>query len=68
MELDKLRRDMKLHTEWYWLNIYDKDGETGKQKDWQPDDGLTSMYKQILWNMFYSDKMNRRGSKEVKDE
>ena len=36
VELDKMRRDTRLHTEWYWLNIYDESGEIGKQKDWVP--------------------------------
>lgn len=31
VELDKMRRDTKSHNEWYWLNLYDEDGETGKQ-------------------------------------
>ena len=30
VELDKMRRDTQLHTEWYWLNIYDENGEIGK--------------------------------------
>ena len=30
VELDKMRRDVKSHSEWYWLNIYDENGEIGK--------------------------------------
>ena len=30
VELDKMRRDPSKHTEWYWLNIYDENGEIGK--------------------------------------
>ena len=45
VELDKLRRDVSRHDEWYWLNIYDEHGEIGKQKDWRPDEKLTSMWR-----------------------
>ena len=41
MELDKLRRDTKKHDEWYWLNIYDEDGEIGKQATWEPETSIT---------------------------
>ena len=37
VELDKLRRDTKKHNEWYWLNIYDENGEIGKQAEWEPE-------------------------------
>ena len=30
VELDKMRRDTKIHNEWYWLNLYDENGEIGK--------------------------------------
>lgn len=30
VELDKLRRDTKRHNEWWWLCLYDEDGEIGK--------------------------------------
>ena len=40
VELDKLRRDTTRHTEWYWLNIYDEDGEIGKQAAWKPEQNL----------------------------
>ena len=30
VELDKLRRDTKKHTEWWWLCLYDESGEIGK--------------------------------------
>ena len=69
VELDKLRRDTKLHTEWYWLNIYDESGEIGKQKDWVPKDTLTGMWREIGYNMFIGDnkKLEYTGSKEAKD-
>ena len=38
VELDKMRRDVSKHTEWYWLNIYDENGEIGKQAKWQPEE------------------------------
>ena len=30
VELDKLRRDTKRHSEWWWLCLYDEEGEIGK--------------------------------------
>jgi len=58
-----------LHTEWYWLNIYDESGEIGKQKDWVPKDTLTGMWREIGYNMFIGDnkKLEYTGSKEAKD-
>ena len=52
VELDKMRRDTTRHTEWYWLNIYDEDGEIGKQAGWKPEEKLSNMYHQIAYNMF----------------
>ncbi len=37
VELDKLRRDTTKHSEWYWLNLYDEDGEIGKQAEFEPE-------------------------------
>ena len=53
VELDKLRRDTKMHDEWYWLNLYDEDGEIGKQAEWQPESSLTGIWGTFLYNMFY---------------
>ena len=44
VELDKLRRDTKRHKEWYWLNIYDENGEIGKQAEWMPERDLKGIY------------------------
>ena len=52
VELDKMRRDPKLHTEWYWLNIYGPEGEIGKQKDWNPDEGIWSVWKHMFSGSF----------------
>ena len=57
VELDKLRRDMTRHTEWYWRNIYDEDGEIGKQAEWQPEEGVTSMWKQMAYGIFNKPKI-----------
>jgi len=29
VEMDKLRRNMKLNPEWWWKILYDEDGEVG---------------------------------------
>ncbi len=51
-----MRRDTKMHTEWYWLNIYDEHGEIGKQADWKPQDSLLGMWKEIAYNMLWGKK------------
>ena len=53
VELDKMRRDTSLHAEWYWLNIYDEDGEIGKQAEWEPETKITRIWGNMLWNMMY---------------
>ena len=50
VELDKMRRDTKLHTEWYWLNLYDESGEIGKQKDWKPVEGIFGVWKHMWYD------------------
>ena len=55
VELDKMRRDTKMHDEWYWLNLYDEDGETGKQALWEPENSLTGIWGTFLYNMVYKD-------------
>ena len=52
VELDKMRRDRRRHSEWYWLNIYDEHGEIGKQAVWKPEDSLTGMWRKIAYDMF----------------
>lgn len=34
VEMDKLRRNMKLNKEWWWRILYDEDGEVGDQEAW----------------------------------
>lgn len=68
VELDKLRRDTSKHNEWYWLNIYDKDGEIGLQAEWRPDDNLGAMWKKMAYNMFYGDQLRDGKSKEELDK
>lgn len=29
VEMDKLRRNMKMNTEWWWKDLYDENGEVG---------------------------------------
>lgn len=29
VEMDKLRRNMKMNTEWWWRDLYDENGEVG---------------------------------------
>ncbi|CDW84510.1 UNKNOWN [Stylonychia lemnae] len=54
VELDKLRRDTKKHTEWWWLNIYDEHGEVGLQAHWKPEESLKDMWiKNILYNWIF---------------
>ena len=52
VELDKMRRDVKRHTEWYWLNIYDEHGEIGAQAVWKPEESIPGMWRKIGYNMF----------------
>ena len=51
--MDKLRRDTNKHSEWYWLNLYDEDGEIGKQAAWEPETQLTKIWSSILYNMVF---------------
>ena len=53
VELDKMRRDTKMHDEWYWLNLYDENGEIGKQAQWEPEASLTGIWGTFLYNMIY---------------
>jgi len=29
VEMDKLRRNMKMNTEWWWKDLFDENGEVG---------------------------------------
>lgn len=43
-----------MHTEWWWLNIYDESGEIGKQAEWKPEENLKDMwFKNILYNWWF---------------
>ena len=30
VEMDKLRRNMKMNSEWWWRDLYDENGEVGE--------------------------------------
>jgi len=34
VEMDRRRRDMARHPEWWWRDLYDENGEVGDQEDW----------------------------------
>ena len=66
-----MRRDTKSHNEWYWLNLYDEDGEIGKQAKWEPESSLSGIWGTFLYNMFYKSSLatgreqkNEEGEKE----
>ena len=59
VELDKLRRDVKRHEEWYWLNIYDENGEIGKQAEWEPETQLTKIWGTFIYNMIYKTDISK---------
>ena len=55
-----MRRDTKKHNEWWWLCLYDENGEIGKQAEWKPEEKLHNMWiKQILYNMIFKAKDSR---------
>ncbi len=58
---------MSLHKEWYWLNIYDENGEIGKQAQWQPEEKMTGMWRKMAYNMFYGDSANIGKNKEERE-
>ena len=73
VELDKMRRNTKQHTEWFWLNIYDENGEIGKQAEWKPEENVFGMWKQMLYHMFYGQKIKNlisvnKEEKEVQEK
>ena len=59
VELDKMRRDMSIHNEWYWLNIYDEHGEIGKQAEWRPEESISGVFKTTIYNMVYGLKAEK---------
>ena len=57
VELDKMRRDIKKHDEWWWLCLYDETGEIGKQAEWKPEENLAKMWiNNILYKMIMKPK------------
>ena len=62
-----MRRDVSKHTEWYWLNIYDENGEIGKQATWQPEESLFGQQKKMLYNMFFGCKVDFDKDKKKKE-
>ena len=48
VEMDKIRRDTRRHTEWWWLCMYDENGEIGKQAAFDPNE-----LKGRSWLKFY---------------
>lgn len=66
-----MRRDTRMHDEWYWLNLYDEDGEIGKQAQWEPESTLTGIWGTFLYNMVYKSMNNKKdegGNKETWQE
>ena len=62
-----MRRDTSRHTEWYWLNIYDKDGEIGKQAAWKPAESMTGIWSTFAYNMFIG-KINEKFFSNSKEQ
>ncbi|CAK91801.1 unnamed protein product (macronuclear) [Paramecium tetraurelia] len=57
VEMDKLRRNMKMNTEWWWKDLYDENGEVGDQAKWKDEYWLLPIlrgYKDILYSMITS--------------
>jgi len=68
VELDKIRRDTKIHSEWYWLNLYDEDGEIGKQAEWEPETQLTKIWSSMLYNMVFKPDKQGGVTKEQREQ
>jgi hypothetical protein len=50
VEMDKLRRNLKLNPEWWWRVLYDEDGEVGDQAEWKDDEFfLITRMRPYLW-------------------
>ena len=46
-----------MHTEWWWLSLYDETGEIGKQAEWMPEEKLSDLwFKNILYNWVFKPK------------
>ena len=58
-----MRRDTKRHTEWWWLCLYDENGEIGKQAEFDPD-----KLKGRAWLKFYFHKFLYGPPRESKEE
>lgn len=55
IELDKRRRDIVRNHEWWWTNIYDKNGEIGTQA---VDPKMTYVETVVDWCFWVKDKIN----------
>ena len=61
VEMDKMRRDTKKHNEWYWLCLYDEDGEIGRQAEWEPETHLPKIWGSFIYNMVFKDDKKSSG-------
>ena len=43
----------------YWLNIYDEEGEIGKQAKWKPEENIKGMWHEMAYNTFMG-KINEK--------
>lgn len=50
--MDKLRRDMRRHPEWWWRCFYDEDGEIGEQAEWKGEWWVTLKLKEAKKYLF----------------
>jgi len=48
VELDKRRRDIKRHDEWWWRVLYDESGEVADQANWDGSWFLTMKFKELF--------------------
>ena len=48
VEMDKRRRDMSRHPEWWWKVLYDENGEVGDQENWDGSWAVTLQIKKFL--------------------
>lgn len=50
--MDKRRRDLKRHEEWWWRELYDEDGEIGEQAEWKGEYWITVKLQNIYKRLF----------------
>ncbi len=48
VEMDRRRRDLARHPEWWWRDLYDENGESGDQEDWDGSWFLSMEIKKLL--------------------